>query len=691
MSRLLCALLVLLLSLNAESLNFLLYGVCTPFYSMVFMNYTQNIREYSRMHGYTYDTPSNDSFDSNHHPTAYRMYKAYNYLIGNYSLQDTTQQQIHHDWIVYLDTDIFIAEKSIPLTVIVDAANKYLNQSNDCHFIAQDGRTIVNSGFWMIRNSTQSLMFIKNWIREFELAESIHGINSWNYDQGALSQMILHYVASMTNNTYHSVDCADKPHKANKCYDKTLSLMGAPYMHRKIGNLCLIPPVGVPYQFHTHKDYKTGELVYHMKGVNASVINRPGLLDFNGSHIVVKNGSLVHFYDYGETYLIINGKKVVINVPLNDTSVIQLSTEFFDQFETENTAKKIDLDNIMPLIEKSHVNKNKNARDSVGLLQRNTNESKFIQFVEDYANPGFTFTNNENVDAVERYFWGLSGGIVLEMGAVDGLVMSMSRSFLDIGWSRILIEGAPNLEENLVKNSPDADSFILAACDAVKYVHFVEATGIGGILEFMSDSFRNMFHRQTFYLPVEQWYKIPGVKSVLCVPLHYVFSYLNVTRINFWILDLEGAELSVLNSVDWNSIQFDVICVETERALRRAGYQEDVTAYLQQRGYSLSWEYERNSWYTHKAFNASSRPEMLRYTRNDGSKNYPSGTVVKLEGHRNKALYVMFQRKKYLIPSWDVYLSSGLDKKYCASLTQAQFDSIPTGEGFPAQYIKTSV
>ena len=82
---------------------------------------------------------------------------------------------------------------------------------------------------------------------------------------------------------------------------------------------------------------------------------------------------------------------------------------------------------------------------------------------------------------------------------------------------------------------------------------------------------------------------------------------------------------------------------------------------------------------------------MLRYTRSDGSKNYPNSTVVKLDGHLHKALYVIFDKKKYLIPSWDVYLSSGLDKKNCVPLTPAQFDSIPTGEGFPSHYIKTSV
>jgi hypothetical protein len=47
-----------------------------------------------------------------------------------------------------------------------------------------------------------------------------------------------------------------------------------------------------------------------------------------------------------------------------------------------------------------------------------------------------------DVDGMERYFWGMSNGIVMELGALDGLVLSMSRTLLDPGWHRILIEGA---------------------------------------------------------------------------------------------------------------------------------------------------------------------------------------------------------------------------------------------------------
>jgi hypothetical protein len=49
--------------------------------------------------------------------------------------------------------------------------------------------------------------------------------------------------------------------------------------------------------------------------------------------------------------------------------------------------------------------------------------------------------NTEEMSMEQRYFWGMSNGIVMELGALDGLVLSMSRTLQD-GWHRILIEGA---------------------------------------------------------------------------------------------------------------------------------------------------------------------------------------------------------------------------------------------------------
>lgn len=48
---------------------------------------------------------------------------------------------------------------------------------------------------------------------------------------------------------------------------------------------------------------------------------------------------------------------------------------------------------------------------------------------------------------------------------------------------------------------------------------------------------------------------------------------------------LQGGELEVLKSIDWTAIKFDVLCVETDPKYRPANYTEEVTSFLETRGY----------------------------------------------------------------------------------------------------------
>ena len=49
--------------------------------------------------------------------------------------------------------------------------------------------------------------------------------------------------------------------------------------------------------------------------------------------------------------------------------------------------------------------------------------------------------------------------------------------------------------------------------------------------------------------------------------------------------DPQGAELEVLNSINWSLVKFDVLCIETDPPNRPEGYASKVTAFLKERGY----------------------------------------------------------------------------------------------------------
>lgn len=106
--------------------------------------------------------------------------------------------------------------------------------------------------------------------------------------------------------------------------------------------------------------------------------------------------------------------------------------------------------------------------------------------------------------------------------------------------------------------------------------------------------------------------RLQASTPVECLPLSSVFQGINVTHVNFFVLDVEGAELSVLESIDWERVQFDVLSIETEKENRRPGYAADVASYLLQKGYEHVQNVPgRNSWFKHTDFIPSRRPTIV--------------------------------------------------------------------------------
>ena len=142
-------------------------------------------------------------------------------------------------------------------------------------------------------------------------------------------------------------------------------------------------------------------------------------------------------------------------------------------------------------------------------------------------------------------------------------------------------------------------------------VHFASSEpgsppGIGGIVEFMSPKFRRQFHPHLGKDP-STWRQSRKVKKVACMPLSLIFSQMKVTHINYFSLDVEGAELAILKSIDFKLVRFDVISVETEKAYRPLHYEANVTELLTTHGYLKIWCKGRNSWFRHRDFETSSR------------------------------------------------------------------------------------
>ena len=165
------------------------------------------------------------------------------------------------------------------------------------------------------------------------------------------------------------------------------------------------------------------------------------------------------------------------------------------------------------------------------------------------------FTDGEVVDALEHYFWGQLNGLAMELGALDGSHNTRSMTFdyeQSFGWKRILVEGDPSYKQNLISNSPLAFSVNAAICEREAKVHFYNKGYVGGILEFMGQSFLKEYHGDVYRagnppgdLGSVNWSLFPHVQEVDCIPLSTVLSKAKVRHVNFFILDVEvGASVA---------------------------------------------------------------------------------------------------------------------------------------------------
>ena len=187
-------------------------------------------------------------------------------------------------------------------------------------------------------------------------------------------------------------------------------------------------------------------------------------------------------------------------------------------------------------------------------------------------------------------------GFFLELGALDGVQYSNTLFFEEtLGWDGLLIEVDPNNFDMLCCNCRKATAVHAAVCNTSRTVNFVSGGrgATGGILEFMDRA-----HRDT-------WISDTGTKAkkkrevkkepILCAPLRDTFNALNVTHIDFMSLDVEGAEMEVLHSIDWAITTVDVMVVEVAPATARP-----IRLLLERHGLRHIASDSRNEWYSRR-------------------------------------------------------------------------------------------
>lgn len=199
------------------------------------------------------------------------------------------------------------------------------------------------------------------------------------------------------------------------------------------------------------------------------------------------------------------------------------------------------------------------------------------------------------------WFNGLCNGTYIEMGALDGLTFSNSYLFeKQLAWSGVLIELSPSDYEKLKVNRPDNILINAAVCNERKKIHYLtnHKTGTGavdGIYEFMPESFRSRWWNEvTLENPGNQ------VKEIDCIPLSELLEKTPYTYFDFYSLDVEGAELEVLKSIDFDKFSFGILFVEADQHNPRKNLA--LRIFVESKGYIFLMEERRSYWFVNPDF-----------------------------------------------------------------------------------------
>ena len=167
------------------------------------------------------------------------------------------------------------------------------------------------------------------------------------------------------------------------------------------------------------------------------------------------------------------------------------------------------------------------------------------------------FSQDKQDEFVDKYFQKLKNGIFLEVGAADGVTFS-NTLFLERerNWTGVLIEANRKLYNSLVTLRRKA--YIINVClsldDGINVVSFLPAELLGGVEKPLTAE--KMMDRVKHDHPDIQ------AEEVLCIPLYSILKAISMTHINFFSLDVEGAELAILRTIPFYLVTIDLFMIE---------------------------------------------------------------------------------------------------------------------------------
>lgn len=206
----------------------------------------------------------------------------------------------------------------------------------------------------------------------------------------------------------------------------------------------------------------------------------------------------------------------------------------------------------------------------------------------------------EEAAVAAAFFANQSGGVFVEIGALNGLLNSNTLMLETCAnWSGVLIEAnpanVPHLKHNVERYRPRSKVVASAVCEPpaseiTMATHGMSGKGGGGPgnegisadLRFAAPAFLQSWHRPLLNESLDVEARTLLAVRVPCRPMRSLVA--GLSHIDFLSVDVEGAEIEVLRTLDFDTVAVDVLLVEMGPASFHPRASEVVTL-LCSRGY----------------------------------------------------------------------------------------------------------
>lgn len=181
---------------------------------------------------------------------------------------------------------------------------------------------------------------------------------------------------------------------------------------------------------------------------------------------------------------------------------------------------------------------------------------------------------------VDLYFKSKKNGFFLDLGAHDGISCSNTYFFeKERNWTGICVEPIPDVYKLLTENRKSIN-YNVCISDKDGIVNFRRVNGapemLSGILEFMpSEHIDRINHECSLYNGSFEDIKVES-KNINSILMKH-----GNPKIDFLSIDTEGAEFSILKTIDFEKNQIEFLTVENNNS------SDEIRKYLKNKGYKL--------------------------------------------------------------------------------------------------------